>query len=178
MIADIPTFLRYFDGVHGRTVRDVSSLPAEAEGWRPPTSSDEESSWGVPDIVRHVAEARRFFAGAFLGEGWVWDAWEDRLERRGSWVPALKRSHELFRSRMGEASDGRLRERIEGIAGEGPALSGWRVLMMMVEHEVHHRSQLSTYAGLNGWPVNQIFGRTNEWVVARRGEEAARSRRG
>jgi uncharacterized damage-inducible protein DinB len=77
-----------------------------------------------------------------------------------------------------EAPADRLRERIEAIAGEGPSLSGWRVLMMMVEHEVHHRSQLATYAGLNGWPVNQIFGRTNEWVVSRRDEERNRSRPG
>jgi hypothetical protein len=25
--------------------------------------------------------------------------------------------------------------------------------MMMIEHEVHHRSQIDAYAGLNGWPV-------------------------
>jgi uncharacterized damage-inducible protein DinB len=28
------------------------------------------------------------------------------------------------------------------------SLSGWRILMMMLEHEVHHRSQIDTYAGL------------------------------
>ena len=178
MISDIPTFLRYFEGVHGRTVRDVSSLPVEAEAWRPPDSGDEESSWGVPDIVRHIAEARRFFASAFLGEGWVWEDWRDRLERKDSWVPALDRSLEIFRSRLATAREERLRERIEGIAGEGPGLSAWRALLMMVEHEVHHRSQLATYAGLNGWPVNQIFGRTNEWVVARRDEERNRSSQG
>lgn len=177
MIADIPSFLRYFDGVHARTARDVSTLPAEAEAWHPPASGDEESSWGVPDIVRHVAEARLFFAGAFLGEGWVWDPWEELLPRKESWVPALDRSREMFGSRLAEGSPERLRERVEPIAGEGPSLSGWRVLLMMVEHEVAHRSQLTTYAGLNGWPVNQIFGRTNEWVVARREEERDRSRR-
>lgn len=178
VIADIPSFLRYFEGVHARTVRDVSSLPAEAEGWRPAASADEESSWGVPDIVRHIAEARWFFATAFRGEGWVWDTWEDGLERRDNWVPALETSLEGFRAMVTEAAPDRLRERVEAIGGEGPSLSGWRVLMMMVEHEVHHRSQLSTYAGMNGWPVNQIFGRTNEWVVARRDEERHRSRRG
>ena len=178
MIADVPSFLRYFEGVHARTVRDVSSLPPEAEGWRPPASADEESSWGAPEIVRHVAEARRFFANAFVGRGWVWDSWEDRLERRESWVPALESSLDSLRSTVTAAPAERLTERIEAIGGEGPSLSGWRVLMLMVEHEVHHRSQLATYAGLNGWPVNQIFGRTNEWVVARREEERERSRGG
>ena len=178
MIADIPGFIRYFEGVHARTVRDVSSLPTEAQSWRPSASADEESSWGIPEIVRHIAEARQFFASAFRGEGWVWDPWDDRLERRESWVPALERSLEGFKAGLAEAPADRLRERIEAIGGDGPRLSGWRVLMMLVEHEVHHRSQLATYAGLNGWPVNQIFGRTNEDVVARRDEERSRSRRG
>jgi hypothetical protein len=32
----------------------------------------------------------------------------------------------------------------------GATLSGWRVLMMMIEHEAHHRSQIDAYAGLEG----------------------------
>ena len=35
------------------------------------------------------------------------------------------------------------------------ALSGWRILMMMLEHDIHHRSQIDTYAGINGWDVPQ-----------------------
>jgi uncharacterized damage-inducible protein DinB len=46
------------------------------------------------------------------------------------------------------------------------ALSGWRILMMMLEHEVHHRSQIDTYAGLEGWPVPDIFGRSAETISA------------
>ena len=171
MITDIEGFLRYFDGIHARTVRDVGSLPEEAERWRPPPSSDDEATWGVGEIVRHIAEARLFFASAFAGTGWVWDPWPDRLDHRSSWIPALDRSHERFRSKIAALPAERLRARVEAIRGEGPSLSAWRVLMMMVEHEVHHRSQLATYAGLNRWPVNQIFGRTNEWVVAQRDAE-------
>ena len=38
-------------------------------------------------------------------------------------------------------------------------LPGWRVLLMMMEHDIHHRSQIDTYAGTQGWPVPDIFGR-------------------
>ena len=163
--------MRYFEGVHGRTVRDVSSLPEEAESWMPPPSEEQEASWGVPQIVRHLAEARLFFAGAFLGEGWVWDAWPNPVESKDDWRGALEESFAKFSERVNEAPPERLREKIDPIAKEGRPLSGWRVLLMMVEHEVHHRSQLETYAGLNGWPVNQTFGRTNEWVVSQREAE-------
>ena len=32
--------------------------------------------------------------------------------------------------------------------------------MMMIENEVHHRSQIDAYAGLEGWPVPDIFNRS------------------
>lgn len=38
--------------------------------------------------------------------------------------------------------------------------------MMMLEHEVHHRSQIDAYAGLQGWPVPDIFGRSAESIDA------------
>jgi hypothetical protein len=38
--------------------------------------------------------------------------------------------------------------------------------MMMLEHEVHHRSQIDSYAGLEGWPVPDIFGRSAESIDA------------
>ena len=43
-------------------------------------------------------------------------------------------------------------------------LPGWRVLLMMMEHDIHHRSQIDTYAGLNDWDVPQIYGRTAEHI--------------
>jgi uncharacterized damage-inducible protein DinB len=174
LIADIPSFLRYFEGVHSRTVRDVSSLPEEAETWKPRPSTDEEAFWGAPEIVRHLAEARLFFASAYRGDGWVWDQWPDPVDRKDTWVPALERSRDILVAELEAAPAERLRERVDPIGKEGRPLSGWRVLMMMVEHEVHHRSQLATYAGLNRWPVNQIFGRSNEWVVAQRDAESGR----
>jgi len=48
--------------------------------------------------------------------------------------------------------------------------------MMMLEHEVHHRSQIDTYAGLQGWPVPQIFERTFESIQALQPEQHARYR--
>ena len=53
------------------------------------------------------------------------------------------------------------------------ALSGWRVLMMVLEHEVHHRSQIDTYAGLEQWEVPQIFDRYREQVELLQEEQRA-----
>jgi uncharacterized damage-inducible protein DinB len=69
-----------------------------------------------------------------------------------------------------------LTRRVEMIDTPGATLSGWRLLMMMVEHEVHHRSQIDTYAGLQGWPVPQIFDRSAESIEALQPEQRARYR--
>lgn len=170
MIRDLDAFLDWFEGVHRRTVRDVSILPADAETWTPGVADEGEASWGIPDLVRHLAESRAYFAGAVLGEGWVWDTWPDELPTRDTWVPALDASMRDLRERLAGAED-LLERKIELIANPGRTMSAWRALMMMSEHEIAHRAQIGAYAGLNGWPVAQIFDRTNEWVREQRESE-------
>ncbi len=174
MITDVPSFLRYYEGIHRRTVRDVGALPESAERWKPPVRDAGEASWGVPEIVRHIAEARAFFAGAFLDGGWVWEPWPEPLERSATWVPALERSWTDFAEALSDVPDDAVRRRLPMIDEPDRTISAWRALMMLSEHEVHHRSQIATYAGLNGWPVHQTFGRTNEWVVAQRDTQLRR----
>lgn len=48
----------------------------------------------------------------------------------------------------------------------GPPVKAWRLLMAMVEHEVHHRSQLAVYLALLGIEPPQIYGLGIEEVVA------------
>ena len=63
--------------------------------------------------------------------------------------------------------------KVQMIDTEG-TLSGWRVLLMMVEHDVHHRSQIDTYAGMNGWDVPDIFGRSAEAVELQQAAQRVR----
>ncbi|MGH2793033.1 MAG: DinB family protein [Actinomycetota bacterium] len=176
MISDANAFLSWFNGVHRRTVRDISLLPPEAATWLPNAPTEGDERWGIPKLVAHIAEGRGFFAGAFRGDGWVWDLWPAELPDRDSWIAALEASLDALRTAVSSASADRLAARIPAIDQPDQLLAGWRVLMMMAEHEVAHRAQIGTYAGLNGWPVAQIFDRTNEWVVAQR--DAQLERRG
>jgi uncharacterized damage-inducible protein DinB len=177
VIADVRAFLQWFDGVNRRTIRDIGLLPVEAEAWMPGAAgSDEETGWGVPRLVQHIVEARGYFASAFLGGGWVWDAWPEELTIRETWVPALEASAADLRERLEGLPNERLRERVELLGAPDKKVSAWRLLMMMSEHEIQHRSQIAAYAGLNGWEVAQTFDRTNEWVVAQRDEQIQRYR--
>ena len=46
MITSIDAFLRYFDGIHRRAVRDVAGLPPEADGWTP-QGGEGERAWSI-----------------------------------------------------------------------------------------------------------------------------------
>ena len=163
MITDIASFLRYFEGVNKRALRDVGSLPAAAQTWRPP-SGDGEAGWSIGELVGHMAASRMFFVGAYCGDGWIPVPWPKPTTTRPEWVAALTESGAMLDERLPQTPDDWLQRRIESMDTPGRTFSGWRGLMMMMEHDVHHRSQIDTYAGMEGWPVQQIFGRRAEDV--------------
>lgn len=170
MIRSIGEFLRYFDAVHRRTVRDIAALPPEAEAWRPP-EREGGTGWNIATIVGHIAGSRLYFVSAYRGEGWVSPPPPD-TRRRERWVPALEESARQLRAALADTPNVWLDRRIRLIDSDG-TVSGWRILMMMLEHEVHHRSQIDTYAGLAGWAVPDIFGRSAEAIAARQAEQRA-----
>ena len=166
MFTDIESFLRYFDGVHRRARRDIGALPEVAELYRPETGEG-EGAWSVGEIVRHMAGSRLYFARAYRGEGWVFDYSLRETDSQADWLPCLEESMTEFRRRLEGTPSDWLSRKIRMIDTDGK-LSGWRVLMMCLEHDVHHRSQIETYAGLQGWPVQHIYGRSAEQVGAQR----------
>jgi uncharacterized damage-inducible protein DinB len=172
MITDIGAYLRYFDSFRRRTERDVAALPPAAAAWRPP-AGDGEAGWSIGQIVDHIGGTRLYFASAYRNEGWLWTRTETELDPddQRTWLPWLDRSATRFIALLRDTPDEWLSRRIEMIDTPGRALSGWRLLMMLLEHEVHHRSQIDSYAGLQGWPVPDIFGRSAESIVALQDEQ-------
>ena len=171
MFVSIDAFLKYFDAVNRRALRDIGSLPPEADGWAPATGEG-ENGWSINQLVGHMAGSRLYFASAYRSEGWISPGPPD-VSSRERWLPALAESAKEFQRQLGDTPDGWLERKIQMIDTDG-TLSGWRVLMMMVEHDIHHRSQIDTYAGLNGWPVPDIYGRTAEQIGGLREVERAK----
>jgi len=173
MITDIASYLRFFDSVRRRTERDVAALPPAAATWRPPAGASGEAGWSIGDIVGHIGGGRLYFAGAYRGEGWITRPPEIDPADQRTWLPWLQSSSERFVALLRDTPDEWLTRRIEMIDTPG-SLSGWRMLMMMLEHEVHHRSQIDAYAGLQGWPVPDIFGRSAETIAGLQPDQRAR----
>jgi uncharacterized damage-inducible protein DinB len=172
MFTNIDAYLRYFDGAHRRSVRDIAALPPAADAYQPP-QGEGETGWPIGTLVRHMAGSRMYFARAYRGEGWVFDDPVRPVNTQEDWIPCLEESAELFVERLRGTPQEWLERRIEMIDTDG-TLAGWRILMMCLEHEVHHRSQIDTYAGLNGWNPPQIYGRSAEQVGLERDNQIAR----
>ena len=171
MFRSTQAFLDYFGAVHRRAVRDVAALPAEADGWAPP-AGEGENAWSINTLVGHMATSRLYFASAYRGEGWITPALPD-VSSRERWLWVLEDGFVRFQELIAGTPDEWLERKVQMIDSDG-RLSGWRILMMMVEHDIHHRSQIDTYAGLNGWDPPQIYGRSAEQVGLQQGAQRAR----
>src|SRR3990172_5283831 len=99
MFTDIETFLKYFDGLQRRTVRDIDALPPEAEGYRP-AAGEGENAWAIADIVRHMAGSRLYFTRAYREEGWIFDGPVREIGSQADWIPCLEESAAEFRRRL------------------------------------------------------------------------------
>ena len=174
MFTGIDAFLRYFRSVNRRAVRDVTALPPEADGWTP-EGGEGENAWPINKIIGHMAGSRLYFASAYRGEGWISPPPPD-VSRPELWAPALDASFEEFSRLATEPGDAGLSREIEMIDTPGATLKGWRVLMMMMEHDIHHRSQIDTYAGMNGWDPPDIYHRSAEAIEERQDEQRRKHR--
>jgi uncharacterized damage-inducible protein DinB len=172
VFTDIQDFLRYYRGLNKRTMRDIEALPPEAAAYVPPAvlaerAGEDGATWSIGQLVGHIAGARLYFARAYRNEGWIFDDALRPVKSQADWLPVLEESFEEFRSRLEGTPPEWLMRRIDLIDTDR-TISAWRVLMMCIEHEVHHRSQIDTYAGLNGWDPPQIYDRSAEQVGAER----------
>jgi uncharacterized damage-inducible protein DinB len=183
VITSIRDYLKYFDAVNKRDMRDIGALPPEADGWRP-INGEGEKAYTINQLVGHIAGQRLYFLAAYMGEGWT----ESRINAlpgsvvrpkrppidvgtRDKWLPALQSTADTFAERLAETPDEWLHRKVPSIDSE-KSFSGWRLLMMMLEHDISHRSQIDTYAGINDWEPPQIYNRTAERI----GELAASQR--
>ena len=174
MFSDIDVFLRFFRSVNRRAVRDVDALPPEADGWTP-SGGEGELAWSINKLIGHMCGSRLYFASAYRLEGWISPDPPD-VSRPELWGPALDASYQEFARLVTEVGNEGLTRDVPMIDTPDGTLSGWRVLMMMMEHDIHHRSQIDTYAGLNGWDPPDIFFRSAEAIEEQQEQQIARYR--
>jgi uncharacterized damage-inducible protein DinB len=158
----IEPFLDYFEKVRGRTLRVVNRIPPDKIDW-----TYKPGKFTFADLIRHLAAIERYMY-----------AENARLKpsRYPGHGPELADGHEAvlaFFNRMHSESVEILRRLTDEdlkkkcVTPGGAAISVWKWLRAMIEHEAHHRGQLYLYLAMIGEEAPPLYGLTSEEVLKR-----------
>jgi uncharacterized damage-inducible protein DinB len=154
MITSARDFADYFDGVRRRTTGFFRVIPADRVDWAP-----KAGEYTCGDIVRHVAATERMFVGAVVDGRWSYPGHERALAPSLEAALAdLEAAHAECRVRLRGLDDAALATTRPPLEPGAAPVRAWRLLLAMVEHEVHHRSQLASYLTWMGLDAPDIFG--------------------
>lgn len=153
MLRDLASYLAYLERIRERTLALVDQIPPEHFDWTP-----RPGEYTIGDLVRHFASVEQMDVSVALGAGWHYAGhaaadWGATLDEART---NLARVHAESLSRLRAADDTLLLTKRLDL--EGHSVSTWRILMALVEHEIHHRSQLAMYLTLLNIAPPQLFG--------------------
>lgn len=156
VITSMSAFVHYFEGIRERTLRFIESIPAGEIDFTP-----HAGKFTLGDLIRHIGSTERMFVEVVLDGRWLYPGHGPLLgASKAEAVAYLETVHAEVRHRLAEApADALTRKRP---TPDGHEVSAWRLLMLMAEHEVHHRAQISQYLVDLGLQPPQIFGRRVE----------------
>lgn len=163
-IHTIQPFLHYFGNVRERTMRVARCVPADKLDW---TYAPEKFSLG--DLLRHIAVAERFIwaetvsgrPSRYVSHG------KELADGYENVIAFMERLHAESLEIFAKLSDADLQSKCK--TPDGAAITKWKWLRLMPEHEIHHRGQIYLYLAMLGVPTPPLYGLTSEQVRARAG---------
>jgi uncharacterized damage-inducible protein DinB len=161
-IEEWQSFLDYFDKVHGRTVRVARCIPPGKLEW-----TYSEGKFTLGDLVRHLAGINRYMYAENAQQLPSRYPGHTRQLAEGldNVLAYFERCHSesmvIFRRLTPEQFNAKTH------TPDGAAITVWKWLRLMVEHEIHHRGQVYLYLAHLGVPTPPLYGLTSEDVLAR-----------
>lgn len=155
-------FLDYFGKVRQRTLKVIACIPSEKFEWR-----YADGKFSFADVIRHLGAIERYM-------------WAENAQLKPSRYPGhgreladgpenvlefFDRMHQESMEIFGRLSDEDMKRKC--LTPGGAPITVWKWLRAMIEHEVHHRSQIYVYLGMLGIPTPPIYGLTSEEVKER-----------
>ena len=160
MIQSVSGFIDYFESIRRRTVNYIQTVPADHIDWSP-----KAGEFTCGDIVRHLAAGESMFVGAVTVGRWTYPGHDRAIaDSRDQVLTHLNDIHTAALTSLRTLDDTQLLQPRPTL--NGPPVKAWRLLMAMVEHEIHHRSQLAMYLSLIGIKPPHIYGLGVEDVIA------------
>lgn len=161
-IQDLNLFLDYLDKIHQRTMRVARCIPPDKLDW-----TYREGKFTLGDLVRHIATINRYMyaetvsgrPSRYAGCGKEFaDGYEQVLE-------FAERMHRESVEIFAQLTSDDLNRKCA--TPEGTAITTWKWLRAMLEHEIHHRGQIYLYLSMLGVPTPPLYGLTSEQVRER-----------
>ncbi len=160
MIQNTNSFVEYFDSVRRRTMNFIRVIPADRFDWSP-----RENEFTCRDLVWHLAAAEKMFVGVVMEGQWRYPGHDQtRASSLDEAIAYLEACHAESMTALRNLNDAELYQPRPSL--KGPPVKTWRWLMAMVEHEIHHRSQLAVYLTLMGIKPPHLYGLGIEDIVA------------
>ena len=161
-IQSIGPFLDYFAKVRGRTLKVINCIPPELIDW-----TYKQGKFTFADVIRHLATIERYMyaenaqlkPSRYPGHG------RELADGYEAVMQFFDKMHEESIEIFGKLTDDDLQKRC--LTPGGAAISVWKWLRAMIEHEIHHRGQLYMYLGMVGVATPPIYGLTSEQVFDR-----------
>jgi uncharacterized damage-inducible protein DinB len=161
-IRSVNQFLEYWASLRGRTRRVVTCIPPGRLEW-----SHRAGAFTFGDLVRHLSAIERYmYAETVVGRPSLYPGCGRELADGYEAVLAyFDRLHDEAKAIIGGLNDADLQRKCETPAGV--AITTWKWLRAMCEHEAHHRGQIYLMLGMLEIPTPPLFGLTSEEVRAR-----------
>ncbi len=148
---ELEEIISWWDRVYARTLEVAQAVPAEWLDWRP---TPEEFS--PADLIRHLASTElmnlaRLGSGklAYGGHG------PEHGRTKAEVIAYLEECHAQAVALLRQRGESGLSHPVPTNQG---SIAGWRVLVGMLEHEIHHRSQLCSYLSRLGISPPPLYG--------------------
>jgi uncharacterized damage-inducible protein DinB len=161
-IRSVNQFLEYWTSLRRRTRRVVECIPPERIEW-----SYRAGAFTLGDLVRHLATIERFmYAETVAGRPSRYPGCGRELADGYEAVLAyFDRLDDEAKAIIGSLTDADLKRKCQTPAGV--AITTWKWLRAMVEHEAHHRGQIYLMLSMLEVPTPPLYGLTSEEVRAR-----------
>lgn len=158
----IQPFLKYLGSVRERTMRVARCIPADRIEW-----TYAPGKFTLGDLLRHLALTERFMWGEnvqgqpsrYKAHGTEYASGKDNV------LAFVEKLHAESLEIFVRLTDENLQKKCK--TPDGAAITTWKWLRLMVEHEIHHRGQIYIYLSLLGVATPPLYGLTSEQVRER-----------
>ena len=158
-ITNIATFLPYLKNIRERTLRVARVIPPDRLEW-----TYTPGKFTLGDLLRHVATVERYlWAEIVQGKPARYHGCgRDLADGFDNVLAFMERLHAESVEIFSRLTPDDLQKKCA--TPDGSPITTWKVLRLVIEHEIHHRGEIYIYLGMLGVKTPPLYGMTSEQV--------------